>query len=155
VLYILSFSILESRWDVRFLNLFFSCFHHELHFYVSVLFPETYVHADTFSIHFSHVHVLIQRSVGLCATVTETNHAHSPIRQPYKFSNFIILRQFILRKNRAMYKRRDSPVGIATRLLAERQGFQDSSHGGGWGFFSLPPRSERLWGPPSLLFNGY
>jgi hypothetical protein len=22
-------------------------------------------------------------------------------------------------------------------------------------FFSSPPRSERLWGPPSLLFNGY
>jgi hypothetical protein len=24
-----------------------------------------------------------------------------------------------------------------------------------WEFFSLPPRPERLWGPPSLLSNGY
>jgi hypothetical protein len=24
-----------------------------------------------------------------------------------------------------------------------------------WGFFSSPPRPERLWGPPSLLSNGY
>jgi len=23
------------------------------------------------------------------------------------------------------------------------------------GFFSLPPRQDRLWGPPSLPFNGY
>jgi hypothetical protein len=27
--------------------------------------------------------------------------------------------------------------------------------GGGWEFFSLPPRPERLWGLPSLLSNGY
>jgi hypothetical protein len=27
--------------------------------------------------------------------------------------------------------------------------------GGGWEFFSKPPRPERLWGPPSLLSNGY
>jgi hypothetical protein len=27
--------------------------------------------------------------------------------------------------------------------------------GGGWEFFSSPPRPERLWGPPSLLSNGY
>jgi hypothetical protein len=25
----------------------------------------------------------------------------------------------------------------------------------GWEFFSSPPPSYRLWGPPSLLFNGY
>jgi hypothetical protein len=24
-----------------------------------------------------------------------------------------------------------------------------------WEFFSSPPRPDRLWGPPSLLFNGY
>jgi len=29
-----------------------------------------------------------------------------------------------------------------------------SSSGGGWEFFSSP-RPERLWGPPSLLSNGY
>jgi hypothetical protein len=27
--------------------------------------------------------------------------------------------------------------------------------GGDWEFFSSPPRPERLWGPPSLLSNGY
>jgi hypothetical protein len=27
--------------------------------------------------------------------------------------------------------------------------------GGGWEFFSSPPRPERLWGPFSLLSNGY
>jgi len=25
----------------------------------------------------------------------------------------------------------------------------------GWEFFSPPPRPDRLWGPPSLLSNGY
>jgi len=27
--------------------------------------------------------------------------------------------------------------------------------GRGWEFFSSPPRPERLWGPPTLLSNGY
>jgi hypothetical protein len=27
--------------------------------------------------------------------------------------------------------------------------------GGDWGFFSSPPRPERLWGPPSRLSSGY
>jgi len=26
---------------------------------------------------------------------------------------------------------------------------------GGWEFFSSPPCPELLWGPPSLLSNGY
>jgi hypothetical protein len=30
-----------------------------------------------------------------------------------------------------------------------------SSPGRGWEFFSSPPRPERLWGPPSLLSDGY
>jgi hypothetical protein len=30
-----------------------------------------------------------------------------------------------------------------------------SSPGRGWEFFSSPPCPERLWGPPSLLSNGY
>jgi hypothetical protein len=30
-----------------------------------------------------------------------------------------------------------------------------SSPGKGWEFFSSPPLPDRLWGPPSLLFNGY
>jgi hypothetical protein len=29
------------------------------------------------------------------------------------------------------------------------------STGKGWEFFSSPPRPDRLWGPPSLLSNGY
>jgi hypothetical protein len=33
--------------------------------------------------------------------------------------------------------------------------FEGSSPGGGWGIFSPPPCPERLWGPPSLLSNGY
>jgi hypothetical protein len=28
-------------------------------------------------------------------------------------------------------------------------------HSRRWEFFSSPPRPERLWGPPSLLSNGY
>jgi len=27
--------------------------------------------------------------------------------------------------------------------------------GGDWEFFSSPPRPEKLWGPASLLCNGY
>jgi hypothetical protein len=50
---------------------------------------------------------------------------------------------------------RDSSVGIATRLLAGRSGFYGSIPGGGWEFFSSPSHPERLWGPPSLLSNGY
>jgi hypothetical protein len=30
-----------------------------------------------------------------------------------------------------------------------------SSPGRGWEFFFSPPRSDRFWGPPSLLSNGY
>jgi hypothetical protein len=30
-----------------------------------------------------------------------------------------------------------------------------SSPGRGWEFFFSPPRPDRLWGPPSLLYNGY
>jgi hypothetical protein len=38
-----------------------------------------------------------------------------------------------------------SSVGIALSSIPGR----------GWEFFSSPPRPERLWGPPSLLSNGY
>jgi len=33
--------------------------------------------------------------------------------------------------------------------------FQGSIPGGGWEFFSLPSRPERLWDPPNFLFSGY
>jgi len=34
-------------------------------------------------------------------------------------------------------------------------GSKSLSPGGGWEFFSSPPCSEWLWGPPSLLSDGY
>jgi hypothetical protein len=52
-------------------------------------------------------------------------------------------------------KNRDSSVGIATRLRAGQSGSQGSIAGGGWEFFSSPPRPERFWGSPSLLSSGY
>jgi hypothetical protein len=33
--------------------------------------------------------------------------------------------------------------------------FPNSIPGRGWEFSSSPPRPQRLWGPPSLLSNGY
>jgi hypothetical protein len=47
-----------------------------------------------------------------------------------------------------------SSVSIGTWLWAGRLGF-NSWQGQWWDFFSLPPRPERLWGPPSLLSNWY
>jgi hypothetical protein len=32
---------------------------------------------------------------------------------------------------------------------------EGSSLGRGWEYFSSPPHRDRLWGPPSLLSNGY
>jgi hypothetical protein len=49
----------------------------------------------------------------------------------------------------------DSSVGIATRATGwtiRVLGFDSRRE---LGFFSSPPRPERLWGPPSLLSNGY
>jgi hypothetical protein len=51
-----------------------------------------------------------------------------------------------------MLRSRDSSVGIALGYVLNDRG---SIPGGGWEFFSSPPRPERLWGPPSLLSNGY
>jgi len=39
-----------------------------------------------------------------------------------------------------------------TRPRTVRLGFGSRQ---GIGFFSLPPRPDRLWGPPNLLSNGY
>jgi hypothetical protein len=49
-------------------------------------------------------------------------------------------------------KSRDSSVGIALGYGLDDRG---SIPGGCWEFFSKPPRPERLWGPESLLSNGY
>jgi hypothetical protein len=46
----------------------------------------------------------------------------------------------------------DRSVGIALGYGLDDRG---SIPGRGWEFFSKPPRPERLWGPSSLLSNGY
>jgi hypothetical protein len=46
----------------------------------------------------------------------------------------------------------DSSVDIALGYGLDDRG---SIPGGWWEFFSKPPRPEQLWGPPSLLSNGY
>jgi hypothetical protein len=51
-----------------------------------------------------------------------------------------------------LHKNRDSSVGIALGYGLDDRG---SIPGECWEFFSKPPRPERLWGPPSLLSNGY
>jgi hypothetical protein len=55
------------------------------------------------------------------------------------------------------YKSRDSSVGIALGYGLDDRGsrFQVSILGGGWEFFSSPPRPERLWDPPGLPSLGY
>jgi hypothetical protein len=47
---------------------------------------------------------------------------------------------------------RDTSVGIATGYRLDDR---SSIPGGGWEFFSSTPCPNRLWGPPSLLSNGY
>jgi hypothetical protein len=49
-------------------------------------------------------------------------------------------------------KRRHGSVGIATGYGLDDRA---SIPGGGWEFFPSPLRLDRLWGPPSLLFNAY
>jgi hypothetical protein len=49
----------------------------------------------------------------------------------------------------------DSSAGIMTRLRAGRSGVLGFDSRLGLGIFLPPPRPERLWGPPGLLFNGY
>jgi hypothetical protein len=46
---------------------------------------------------------------------------------------------------------RDASVGIATGCGLDAPG----SIRGSARFFSFPQRRDRLWGPPSLLSNGY
>jgi hypothetical protein len=48
-------------------------------------------------------------------------------------------------------RNRDSSVGIATGYRLDGR----SSIPGRDKIFSSPQRPDRLWGPPSLLFNGY
>jgi hypothetical protein len=55
----------------------------------------------------------------------------------------------------AISKSRNSSVGIAPGYGLDDRGSRVRFSGGGWGFFSSSPRPERLWGPPSLISNGY
>jgi len=50
--------------------------------------------------------------------------------------------------------RRHIIASIALGYGLDNRG-EGSIPGGGWGFFYSSPRPERLWGLPSLLFNGY
>jgi hypothetical protein len=47
------------------------------------------------------------------------------------------------------------PVGIALGYGLDDRGSRVRFLVGGWEFFSSSSRPERLWGPPSLLSNGY
>jgi hypothetical protein len=49
---------------------------------------------------------------------------------------------------------RGSSIGIKIAMDA-RSGFGSSIPDEGWKFFSSPPCPDRLWGPSSLLSNGY
>jgi hypothetical protein len=60
-------------------------------------------------------------------------------------------RGFYFRFVQVIKSRNSSVAG----LRAGRSVFWGSILGGGWEFFSKPPRPEWLWGPPSLLSNGY
>jgi hypothetical protein len=66
--------------DRHFHNLFIFYFHHEPHFYLSVLFPDLYLHFETFSHDLLQVYGLSQWMDRLCAAVIEINHAHSPVK---------------------------------------------------------------------------
>jgi hypothetical protein len=51
-----------------------------------------------------------------------------------------------------LFRRRDSSVGIGTRLRAERLWSRTSIPGGGKRVFSYSQRPHQLWSPPSLLW---
>jgi hypothetical protein len=49
----------------------------------------------------------------------------------------------------------DSSVGIVLCYGLDDRGSRVRFPVVGWEFFSSPPRPDRLWGPPNLLFNVY
>jgi len=65
---------------------------------------------------------------------------------------------FVERKTRTVFPgmcwSRDSGVGQQLGHKMDGGGVWDSTVGMGKRFFSSPKRSDWLWGPPSLLFNG-
>jgi hypothetical protein len=48
-----------------------------------------------------------------------------------------------------------SPIRLSGIALHYGLDDQGSGPGKGWEFFSSLSRLDQLWGPPSLLFNGY
>jgi hypothetical protein len=51
----------------------------------------------------------------------------------------------------SFFKLRTMKINFVYHFIGE----EGSIPGGGWEFFSSPPRPELLWGPPSLLSSGY
>jgi hypothetical protein len=49
---------------------------------------------------------------------------------------------------------RDTPVGIVSRPQAGQPKVRGSIPNRGKGYFSHTKRSDRFWGPPSVLFSG-
>jgi hypothetical protein len=66
-------------------------------------------------------------------------------------TQFITSTSFISLKSSIIYSR-NSSVGIATGYVLDGR---DSISGKGKRFFSTPQRPDWLWGPLSLLSNGY
>jgi hypothetical protein len=83
-----------------------------------------------------------------------------------KKNSFINQRSQILNRNRpqgliriyyfiCFNQSRDSSVGIGLGYGLDDRGSRVRFPAGGWEFFSSPLRPKGLWGPPSLLSNGY
>jgi hypothetical protein len=70
-------------------------------------------------------------------------HIQTAIKPPLYTQNHVTI---------SLYHRFSCLVGIALGYRLDDRG---SISGGSWEFFCSPPRPERLWGPPSLLSNGY
>jgi hypothetical protein len=90
----------------------------------------------------------------LKTTVTNQNYFHEEIKGRLISRNSRYDSVENLLSSLLLSRNRDSAVGIATGY-----GFDDGCVGVqvpvGSRIFSSPRRLDRLWGPPSLLLNGY
>jgi hypothetical protein len=76
---------------------------------------------------------------------------------PHQLSKLRHMRKEMLRPLRTVHRKlwcRDSSVGIATTYGLDDRGVGFRVPVGSR-IFSSPRRPDRLWGPPSLLFNGH
>jgi hypothetical protein len=91
------------------------------------------------------------------AFITKKNPTWSS--SPWKFQVSPLWRvQFNTKQFRnepLVYDSCDNSVGIALGYGLDDRCSRVRFPGGGWEFFSSLPRPEWLWGPPSLLSNGY